>query len=416
MRISELQLTNYRAFKDPAPFKFGKNFSVIAGVNGKGKTAILDGLALLFSRLLPLVSPARSGYRRIDPSEVYFGESYSKLSMKVNCAGIPILYGLSYEKETGKIKATHLAATLKKHVRLIYDDPGRADDAAPLVVYYTTDRAGYRLPKKLPTEVPKGQAAAYKGALFNRTVNFRDFMARYRVLAGEECGKNPHYLGARPADAIAATVGKFLEGFQNLRVEENPLRLLIDKQGVALNLSQLSDGERSFIALVSDLGRRLALANPLLENPLNGAGVVLIDELELHLHPKWQLEVVEKLRAAFPNIQFIVTTHSPFILQTAREGEVIKLDGDLTVVPAGRTLEEVSRLVMDVTNTDQSPRYREMLDTARKYLRLAEEAKAAPGARREQIQNELVKMLAPFTDNPAYTALLERRGVISPEA
>ena len=190
----------------------------------------------------------------------------------------------------------------------------------------------------------------------------------------------------------------------------------MDKQGVTLNLSQLSDGERSFLALVSDLGRRLALANPLLENPLDGAGVVLIDELELHLHPKWQLEVVEKLRSAFPNIQFIVTTHSPFILQTAREGEVMKLDGDLAVEPAGRTLEEVARLVMDVTNTDRSPRHQKMLDTARRYLALVDEAKAAQPARRDQIQHELVEMLAPFTDNPAYTALLERKGAIEPVA
>ena len=99
-----------------------------------------------------------------------------------------------------------------------------------------------------------------------------------------------------------------------------------------------------------------------------GAGVVLIDELELQLHPKWQREVVEKLRATFSNIQFITTTHSPFIIQTAREGEVIKLDGDLVVEPAGRTLEEVARLVMDVTNTERSPRYQQMLDAAHRYF------------------------------------------------
>ena len=89
--------------------------------------------------------------------------------------------------------------------------------------------------------------------------------------------------------------------------------MLVDKHGVSLDLSQLSDGERSFLAMICDLGRRLAMANPdrqVLSDPLHGAGVVLIDELELHLHPKWQREVRQKLRKTFPNIQFIATTHS----------------------------------------------------------------------------------------------------------
>ena len=115
--------------------------------------------------------------------------------------------------------------------------------------------------------------------------------------------------------SISNAITTFLGGFENLRVQEEPLRLLVDKAGVALDLSQLSDGERSFLAMVCDLGRRLTLANPLLANPLHGSGVVLIDELELHLHPKWQREVTAKLRKTFPNIQFIATTHSPFVIQ-----------------------------------------------------------------------------------------------------
>ena len=68
MRIRELQLFNYRPFAESEVFQFGEHFTVIAGVNGKGKTTILDGLALLLGRLLPHISPARSGYRSISPS------------------------------------------------------------------------------------------------------------------------------------------------------------------------------------------------------------------------------------------------------------------------------------------------------------------------------------------------------------
>ena len=418
MRIRELTLHNYRVHTTPPAFHFADRFTVVAGINGRGKTALLDGLALLCSRFLPLVSPARSGYRTITPAEVNLEAATAELGMKVICAGIPLEYKLTYDKERRQITPTKLSVAVKREVRNAYGDPARADDAAPLAVYYTTDRAGFRLPKKLPEEVPRGQAAAYKGALFNRTVNFRDFMTRYRsavTVERTERSNNPNYLGNRAVEAISRALTTFLGGFDNLRVQEQPLRLLVDKAGVPLDLSQVSDGERSFLALICDLGRRLALANPLLDQPLHGAGVVLIDELELHLHPTWQLDVVENLRATFPNIQFIATTHSPFILQTARDGEVIALDGDLAVEPGGRTIEEVSRLVMGVTNTARSPRHQQMLDTARRYLALVEEARLANPNRRGEIHNELVTMLAPFSDNPAYTALLERRGLTEPE-
>lgn len=419
MRIRELTLRNYRAHASPPPFQFADRFTMVAGINGQGKTALLDGLALLCSRFLPLVSPARSGYRTITPSEVNLHAMSAELSMKVTCARIPLEYGLTYDRERRKVTTTKLPPAVKREVKYAYSDPTRADDAAPLAVYYTTDRAGYRLPKKLPAEVPRGQAAAYAGALFNRTVNFRDFMARYRgavTIERTERRDNANYLGDPAVEGIARALTTFLGGFENLRVQEEPLRLLVDKGGVTLDLSQLSDGERSFLALICDLGRRLALANPLLTNPLQGAGVVLIDELELHLHPKWQLDVVENLRATFPNIQFITTTHSPFILQTAREGEVINLDREMAVEPAGRTIEEVSRLVMGVTKMDRSPRHQQMLDTARRYLELVAEARRAGPDRRRQIHNELVTMLAPFSDNPAYTALLERRGLTETES
>ena len=100
---------------------------------------------------------------------------------------------------------------------------------------------------------------------------------------------------------------------------------MVDKDGETLDLSQLSDGERSFLAMICDLGRRLALANPRLENPLYGSGVVLIDELELHLHPKWQRQIVHKLTTTFPRCQFIATTHSPQVVASVEPDQVLLL-------------------------------------------------------------------------------------------
>lgn len=412
MRIRELTLRNYRAHGEPAPFQFSVPFTVIAGINGRGKTALLDGLALLCSRFLPLVSPARSGYRTIGPSEVRHQEASAELGMKVTCVDIPVEFKLTYDRVARKITPTTLRAAVRREVKMAYGNPNRVGDAAPLAVYYTTDRAGYRLPKKLPTEVPHGQAAAYAGALFNRTVNFRDFMARYRnaiVLERSERRENPSYLGNGAVSAISQALGTFLGGFTNLRVEEEPLRLLVDKGGAALDLSQLSDGERSFLALVCDLGRRLALANPdrsVLGNPLHGAGVVLIDELELHLHPKWQREVSQKLRETFPNIQFIATTHSPFVIQSLRSGELINLDPDEFGEYADKSIEDIAENVMGVELPQKSERYRQMMSAAERYFRLlrAPRTDAAEIAAAEQQLNELAM---PFSDDPAFQALLK---------
>jgi predicted ATP-binding protein involved in virulence len=90
--------------------------------------------------------------------------------------------------------------------------------------------------------------------------------------------------------------------------------MTVRKNGEELIINQLSDGEKCLLAMVGDLARRLAIANPGLENPLEGEGVVLIDEIELHLHPQWQRKIIPALTRTFPNCQFIVTTHSPQVL------------------------------------------------------------------------------------------------------
>lgn len=409
MRIRELTLLNYRVHASPPPFRFTDRFTVIAGINGKGKTALLDGLALLCSRFLPLVSPAPSRYRTISVSEINSDASFAELGMKVTCAGIPLEYKLRYNRRRRRISTTDLPAAVRREVRNAYGDPTRADDAAPLAVYYTTDRAGYHLPRTLPVEVSRGQAAAYTGALFDRTVDFRDFMARYRsaiVVEQTEQERNPNYLGDRAIGSISQALTTFLGGFENLRVQLEPLRLLVDKAGVPLDLSQLSDGERSFLALICDLGRRLALANPLLDNPLHGAGVVLIDELELHLHPKWQREVIEKLRVTFPNIQFIVTTHSPFVIQALRPGELINLDPEEFGEYADKSIEDIAENVMGVELPQKSERYLAMMSAAEEYFRLLRAPRRSP-AEVEAAEQRLNELSIPFSEDPAFQAFLK---------
>lgn len=412
MRLLELTVRNYRPFRDQPPFIFSGQLTVIAGINGRGKTALLDSIALALSRLLPQISPASGGYRYVELHEIHSGQQGGSFSLKLNCAGIPLTYKVEFQEGPHRLKAMHLPKTIRTEIRNKYgSDPLRSDDAAPLAVYYTTDRATYRRPRELPRELPGGQAAAYYGALANRTVNYRDFIARFRVYAelqGEQRTENRHFIGASAAEAIQRAIAVFLEGFSNLRVENDPLRLLVNKGNVALDIGQLSDGERSFLAMITDLSRRLVLANPRMQNPLEGEGVVLIDELELHLHPKWQRDVVEKLRLTFPKIQFICTTHSPFIIQSLRAGELITLDPDeFPGEYVDKSIEDITEDVMQVAMPQKSARYQTMMSAAEEYFRLLRTVDRTNVEALAEAEQRLNELAMPFSDDPAFQALLK---------
>jgi len=399
VRIRELSLSNFRVFGEHAPFVFLDRVTVIAGVNGKGKTAVMDAIALLASRLLPLISPARSGYRTIMPTEVHGLAEQVDLALKVNCAGTPIDFRLNYSRQTRKMIRSTVPGVVRDRVKMAYGDPTRAGDQAPLVVYYTTDRAGFRLPRSLPRELPRDQALAYVRALRSRMIDYRDFMARYRVWTGPN-GE------MRNVEAFGRALSTFLEGFSDPEIEEAPLRLRVKKGGEALYLDQLSDGERSLLAIVADLVRRLSLANPEIADPLQGAGVVLIDEIELHLHPTWQRNVIEKLRTTFPNIQFIATTHSPFVIQSLRAGELINLDPEEFGEYADKSIEDIAENVMGVDVPQKSERYRLMMEAAEAYFRLLRES-GSTTAGIEATEQRLNELAAPFSDDPAFQALLK---------
>ena len=118
----------------------------------------------------------------------------------------------------------------------------------------------------------------------------------------------------RQLRAVRTAIERFLPGVHGLKVRRGPLRMALSKSGGELRVDQLSDGEKCTLAMVGDLARRMAIANPSQDDPLVGAGVVLIDELDLHLHPGWQRHVVSALEETFPNCQSLVSTHSPQIV------------------------------------------------------------------------------------------------------
>ena len=159
-----------------------------------------------------------------------------------------------------------------------------------------------------------------------------------------------HVLAGQALDAFEIVVSRFLPGYSNLRphhTEEH--QLLIDRDETTVAVTKMSSGERGVLALVLDLTRRLVQANPELKDPVaESEAVVLIDELELHLHPKWQRQIVRKLETTFPRCQFIATTHSPQVIgELAHDRIQVMVDGGVYSpthsfgVDSSRVLEEI---------------------------------------------------------------------------
>jgi predicted ATP-binding protein involved in virulence len=152
--------------------------------------------------------------------------------------------------------------------------------------------------------------------------------------------------------AIRTAILSFMPHMDNLRVRRKPrLHMAIDKNGETLNVAQLSQGEKSLIALVGDIARRLAMLNPALENPLMGDGIVLIDEVDLHLHPSWQRSLCDRLTATFPNCQFVLTSHSPLVISDCKDVLVYTLtNGELQELPS-QYGQDANMVLLDVMDT-----------------------------------------------------------------
>lgn len=120
--------------------------------------------------------------------------------------------------------------------------------------------------------------------------------------------------------------------------------------GTIIDFTALSDGYRNVIKIVTDIATKMCILNPYLkEDTLKKTpGIVVIDELDLSLHPTWQRQIVRILKDLFPKVQFICATHSPFIIQSLEDGELIALDTELDEEYSGQSIEDIAEDIMQV--------------------------------------------------------------------
>jgi energy-coupling factor transporter ATP-binding protein EcfA2 len=195
-------------------------------------------------------------------------------------------------------------------------------------------------------------------------------------------------------------------------------------KGQDANLKQMSDGYRTIFALAVDLLRWLEYLRPDPQIPINEVkGVVLIDEIDVHLHPKWQREIGFMLTKTFPNLQFIVTTHSPFVAMAAGTGAltVLRKNDDSVIAktipsPSDWDVERVLTEIFDVYS--RTPKVMEELRRYEKlrFKALKKELNPAEELEFKKLQKDLDRRLAGEADSPLFKDINELKNLLTGKA
>ncbi|MDE6336439.1 MAG: AAA family ATPase, partial [Muribaculaceae bacterium] len=192
----------------------------------------------------------------------------------------------------------------------------------PMFVKYSVNRSLIDIPTHVHKKHVLDAMSLYEGKIDGGS-NLRSFFEWFREredIEREEREERKSFLYEDPQlTVVRRAISEVMGDYGDLHTRRKaPAGFELRKNGKIFRVEELSDGEKCYLTLIGDIARRLAICNPTLQNPLMGIGIVLIDELELHLHPSWQCEVIDKLRDVFPNCQFFITTHSPHIVQNLR--------------------------------------------------------------------------------------------------
>jgi predicted ATP-binding protein involved in virulence len=404
MRIKSLELENYRCF-EKFSIDFDEKLTVIVAENGVGKSSVLDALAVALS---PFVggfdSGINKGFRRSD-AKLKITDSQSSSLMKDMESIYPVIVqakaiieseeyiwkrALSNNKKGSKTTVKD-AKNIKDYGKKLQDlvRENREVDL-PIVSFYGTDRLWN---SKTFTNTNKGTSSNSQSRLwgYNRALEhastykaFHDWFiaeskAEYDLLIEQIQSNSMTTIQpieeSKSLASIREAVNICLEVSQwnNIRYNSKFKTITVThpEQGT-MPVSRLSDGVRSMLAMTADIAYRCTKLNPHLENaPKETKGIVKIDEVDLHLHPRWQQVVIPNLQKAFPKIQFIITTHSPQVLSSIKN-EAIRIisDSQVYAAPLGTEGAEASRILKRVFGVELRAQNNSITIKLNRYLDL----------------------------------------------
>ena len=385
MKLKSVEIENYRAI-EKLKLPLDPSLTVLHGDNGYGKTSVLSAIAVGLGDEA-MLGPFLDVF-------IYFCEEDWREG-----AGNPLVSLTSMDGKACERPGTRSVVKRKKAEEemsvhrenleeALVEDSHADNNDMPICVLYGTDRTVSDVPESVvsPRHLPRrvSRLDALKGALSART-DFEDLFAWFYFKEDEELREQKERRDfdyqLKEVSAVRQAISSMLPEVSDPRTESNPPRFVVSQkseqgQVEKLSLDQLSGGYRIVLALAADLARRMITGNPHRDDPLKSEAVVLIDEVELHLHPGWQQRILGDLQRTFPNAQFIVSTHSPQVLTTVEPQRIVELswEGDRIVAgaPGGATYGaeagDVLSVVMGVKERPENE-FTKALDQYRRLVR-----------------------------------------------
>lgn len=403
LNIRRLQLWDFRCFST-LEIDFHDRLTVLVAPNGAGKTSILDAIAIAFGPYVGAFDEAVG--KHFEPSDIRLIRARETASNEMECAPqgvrlaadgvIPVGWldenaPISWKRAlTGPTKAKTTIKDAKelvdcgKSLQQAVRTPG-ADVELPLLAYYGTGRL-WQQKKLMEGKLPRTSRTIGYTDCLDPASSYKSFVAWFRYWstnafkgqldankAGQvyEAAEFDHYINSVSA-AVNACLGP--AGWKDVEYSLSREELVAhhDLYG-ELPVELLSDGIRNMIGMIADIAFRATKLNPQFGSAAatKTSGVVLIDEVDMHLHPEWQQVVLQSLTAAFPRMQFIVTTHSPQVLSTVRRENIriltVDADGCASAEPplAASYGEPSGDVLQSVMMVDPLPPVKEKVDLLR---------------------------------------------------
>jgi predicted ATP-binding protein involved in virulence len=395
MNLSQLRLKNFRCFED-VTIQFHPHFNVLIGDNGSGKTAVLEGLRIATASFFLGIDEVNSRDIQLDDIRFVNYEHHLEPQFPVQVEGWGNLAAnqLSWLRElTGKShKTTVVHAKSLKELAADMQQQVRAGKAVilPVIAYYSTGRLWSD--KNREKELI-GKGSRFKGYYngMNPTSNnfFFTQWFKSKELVALQRGERAQ---VTELEVVRKTVSQGVPDCETLffdLAQETLMMVFKDQRILPFHL--LSDGVRNMLAIVADIAFRCITLNPHLgeQAVTESSGVILIDEIDLHLHPVWQEKVVQDLKRIFPSLQFIATTHSPLILSGVQDKVITLTNQNAYATPHtyGRDMNDILSRAM---GAKVQP---EFVQTAlEKYLALIEMAQGQSDEAR-QLRRQLESWL-----------------------
>ncbi len=318
--IESLTIDNFRGIHH-LEVQLGGRMNLFVGENGAGKSTVLQAIRYLMSWYVARVLNREGRGLMLNEKDIMQGQPFCRLMIRLEDGTSWKLFKQSSKCRGRAIDKTDLVELTALTDALVSDHERFGGYIRfPIVGCYGVDRAVAEVRPKLSKKSKMEPLDSYDARL-NNGHNFSAFFTWFREaedLENEELREKGTFVPDGQLNAVREALGQVSKDYSDFRVSRNPRDFLMKKDGIQFSINQLSDGEKCYLTLVGDIARMLAMTNRGEANPLEGKGFVLIDEVDLHLHPLWQSEIIGRLTQIFKGCQFVVTTHSPFVVSNVR--------------------------------------------------------------------------------------------------